>query len=108
MTPEIIHQRLPVAPWMADHTMRLPGTVPIAPADWLQRDEVFAAQMAYRDRLIAERPGAVHAMSGGCRAAAEEVLATCSRIWTGPRATRARRRACGGRTGWRSPWTGRR
>ena len=35
--------RLPVVPWMADHTLRLPGTVPIDPADWLQRDEAFAA-----------------------------------------------------------------
>ena len=33
---------------MADHTLRLRGTVPIDTADWLQRDEVFAAQMAER------------------------------------------------------------
>ena len=70
----ILQDRLPVAPWMADHTLRLPGTGPIAPADWLQRDEVFAAQMAYRDRLIAERPEAVHAMTDACRPAAEELL----------------------------------
>jgi hypothetical protein len=74
--PEILHDRLPVAPWMADHTMRLPGTVPIALADWLQRDEVFGAQMALRDRLIAEKTAAVHAMGAGCRPAAEELLAT--------------------------------
>jgi hypothetical protein len=61
---------------MADHTMRLPGTVPIALADWLQRDEVFGAQMALRDRLVAEKTAAVHAMAEGCRPAAEEVLAT--------------------------------
>ena len=42
--PEIVQSRLPVAPWMADHMLRLPGTVPIAPADWLQRDEAFAAR----------------------------------------------------------------
>ena len=74
--PEILHARLPVAPWMADHTMRLPGTAPIDPADWLQRDEVFDAQMAFRDRLIAERGDAVHAMAEACRPAAEELLAT--------------------------------
>lgn len=73
--PEILHDALPVAPWMAEHTLRLPGTTPIALADWLVRDEVFAAQMAYRDRLIAERPAAVHAMEPGSLAAADELLA---------------------------------
>ncbi len=73
MTP-ILHERLPVAPWMAAHTLRLPGTGPIDPADWLQRDEVFAEQMAYRDRLIAERPEDVHALSPGADCAAEELL----------------------------------
>ncbi len=71
----ILQDRLPVAPWMAEHTLRLPGTVPIAPADWLQRDEAFAGQMALRDRLIAERPGDVHAMAAGARPAAEELCA---------------------------------
>jgi hypothetical protein len=60
---------------MAEHTLRLPGTQPIDPAAWLQRDEVFARQMAYRDRLIAERAQAVHAMAASCRPAAEELLA---------------------------------
>jgi hypothetical protein len=73
--PVILQSSLPVAPWMADHTLRLPGTVPIAPGDWLQRDEVFAEQMAYRDALIAGRAAEVHAMEEGCRAAAEELLA---------------------------------
>ena len=53
IVPQILHQRLPVALWMAAHTLRLPGTVPIALEDWLQRDEVFGPQMALRDRLIA-------------------------------------------------------
>jgi hypothetical protein len=69
----ILHRRLPVAPWMEAHTLRLPGTGPIDPADWLQRDEVFAEQMAYRDRLIAERPEAVHALLPGAEAAAAEL-----------------------------------
>jgi hypothetical protein len=73
--PEILQSRLPVAPWMAEHTLRLPGTVPIPPADWLQRDDAFGAQMARRDRLIAGHPTAVHAMADGCRPAAEELLA---------------------------------
>lgn len=74
--PEILHERLAVAPWMAEHTLRLPGTVPIAPADWLLRDEAFAAQMAYRDRLIAERREAVHALLPEGAGAAAELLAT--------------------------------
>ena len=71
----ILQDGLPVAPWMADHTLRLPGTVPVALADWLQRDEAFAEQMAARDYLIAERPAAVHALADGARPAAAELLA---------------------------------
>lgn len=71
---EILQGRLPVAPWMAEHMLRLPGTVPIAPEDWLQRDEVYAAQMAYRDRLIAERRDEVHALEPGAETAAAELL----------------------------------
>ena len=74
MTPAL-QRRLPVAPWMAEHTLRLPGTQPIAPADWLQRDDAFAAQMAARDYLIAERPAAVHAVAEHARPAAAELLA---------------------------------
>lgn len=55
--------------------LRLPGTVPVAMADWLQRDDAFGAQMALRDHLIAERREAVHAMADGARPAAEELLA---------------------------------
>jgi hypothetical protein len=74
--PRILQNRLPVAPWMAEHTLRLPGTVPIDPKDWLQRDEAFAAQMAYRDALIAGREAEVHALLPGAEAAARELLAT--------------------------------
>ena len=77
----ILQDRLGVAPWMAEHTLRLPGTQPIEPADWLQRDEAFAAQMALRDRLIAEREGEVHAMIEGAAAAAAEVRELVSRRW---------------------------
>lgn len=73
---EILQRRPAVAPWMAPHMLRLPGTVPIAPEDWLQRDEAFAAQMAYRDRLIAERPEAVHALADSAAPAAAELLVT--------------------------------
>lgn len=71
----ILQRALPVRPWTADHMLRLPGTVPVPMADWLQRDEAFAAQMALRDRLIAERLEAVHAMAETARPAAAELLA---------------------------------
>lgn len=73
--PDTLQERLPVVPWMADHTLRLPGTTPVALADWLQRDEAFAGQMALRDRLIAERAPEVHAMAPSARRAADELLA---------------------------------
>lgn len=71
---EIVQDRLGVVPWMEAHMLRLPGTVPIAPEDWLQRDEAFAAQMAERDRLIAEAAAEVHAMAETARPAADELL----------------------------------
>lgn len=73
---EILQSRLPVAPWMSAHALRLPGTGPIDPADWLQRDDAFAEQMALRDRLIAGRRAEVHAVAEGAEAAAEETLET--------------------------------
>lgn len=38
---------------------RLPGTMPCAADDWLRVDEAYAAQMAYRSSLLADRPQAV-------------------------------------------------
>ena len=37
----------------------LPGTRPVAPGDWLRRDERYAEQMALRDRLILDHREAV-------------------------------------------------
>lgn len=70
----ILQSVLPVAPWMEEHTFRLPGTTPIEPETWLQRDDVYAEQMALRDRLIAERPEVVHAMTEAALPAARELL----------------------------------
>lgn len=52
---EICQPQLAVAPWMDALGARLPGLQPVAPGEWLLRDEAFAAQMAYRDRLIDRR-----------------------------------------------------
>ncbi len=70
----ILHKHLPFAPWADARTRRLPGILPVEPGDWLRIDEAFAGQMAERDRLIAERPAAVHALSERGRPAAEELL----------------------------------
>ncbi len=74
LVEDVLNRSLPVAAWMAPHTLRLPGTVPIAPEDWLVRDEVFAARMAARDRLIAERAEVVHECLPGAEPAARELL----------------------------------
>jgi dimethylamine monooxygenase subunit A len=55
-TPNAICQTtLPVAPWMDALAARLPGLQPVAAGDWLRVDDAYAAQMAYRDRLLEER-----------------------------------------------------
>lgn len=74
MTP-ILQSRLPFAPWADPRTRRLPGTLPLDPRDWLVVDDAYAAQMAARDRLIAERPADVHAMLPMAQAAADELYA---------------------------------
>ena len=51
--PEICQENLPIRPWSEPDLKRLPGMRPVTPDEWLVRDEVFAAQMAYRVRLVA-------------------------------------------------------
>lgn len=70
----ILQKRLPFAPWLESHTLRLPGATPIEPKDWLVRDDAFAEQMAYRDELVLEREADVHAVLPEGEAAAEETL----------------------------------
>lgn len=71
----ICQDRLPFAPWLHPATRRLPGIQPLDMQDWLVRDEAFAAQMALRDRLIAEQRQDVFAACEGSEDAAREVLA---------------------------------
>ncbi|MEM7544591.1 MAG: DUF3445 domain-containing protein [Pseudomonadota bacterium] len=66
----------PYAPFLSD---RLPGMAPLAMGDWLQRDEAFAPQMAYRDRLVAERSEIVLA-GEGCRGSGELVDMICANL----------------------------
>lgn len=53
MSRPILQDALAVMPWMDPLAARLPGVQPCPPDQWLIRDEAFAGQMAYRDRLIA-------------------------------------------------------
>lgn len=68
---EILQTRIP---YDVTARPRLPGIQPLALEDWLIRDESFAEQMAYRDRLLAARRDAVLAMDEGARGAAGELL----------------------------------
>jgi dimethylamine monooxygenase subunit A len=72
---DVLHSHLPSVPWMVPALARLPGVVPLEMRDWLSVDEVFAAQMALRDRLLAERRAAVYAMTPAAEAAAAALLA---------------------------------
>ena len=55
---------------------RSPGILPVEGEDWLRVDDAFAAQMAERDRLFAEKPDLVVGMLESARPAAEELLET--------------------------------
>lgn len=74
MDDPILHDHLPRAPWLEPALWRLPGLLPLDPAEWLVRDEVFGAQMRLRDRLVADCQAKVHALLPGAERAAQECL----------------------------------
>ncbi|MDK3020483.1 heme-dependent oxidative N-demethylase family protein [Pseudodonghicola flavimaris] len=61
-------------PYDVSQHRRLPGIQPLKMEDWLLRDEAFAGQMAYRDRLLAEKRDKVLALDAAARPAALELL----------------------------------
>lgn len=69
----IFQTTMPHYPWMDARLARLPGVLPLAAGDFLRRDDAFAAQMALRDRLIAQKPTAVHALMVQANDAAQEI-----------------------------------
>lgn len=73
MNAIILQARLPFAPWTDPRSRKMPGVMPLDPDDWLQVDDAYAAQMALRDRLIAEREAEVHALLPQAQAAAREL-----------------------------------
>lgn len=74
--PEICQRVLPIKPWMARATKRLPGIQPVLEGEWLLRDDAFAAQMAYRDSLIATQRDIVFREVPKSRPAQAELLKT--------------------------------
>lgn len=75
MIPPHALARMTIRPWMEKRSAHPPGVAPLDPAAWLHRDETFAAQMAMRDALVAERPGAVIACLPEGEGAAAELTA---------------------------------
>jgi dimethylamine monooxygenase subunit A len=71
----ILQDRLPHLPWMDPRSRRLPGIQPVDGRDWLRLDEAYAAQMALRDRLIAEQGPVVHGLLPEAASAADELFA---------------------------------
>ena len=69
----ILHERLPLMPWMRPQTARLPGIQPVVGDAWLEVDEAYGAQMAERDRLIRDCRDLVHALPDTARPAAAEL-----------------------------------
>lgn len=74
MDGTILQQGLFDAPWGEASFRRLPGMRPVGRDDWLVVDEAYAAQMALRDRLIADRRDAVLALLPEAGKAASELV----------------------------------
>ncbi len=75
----ILHDKLPLTSWMEDRTRRLPGLSPVALADWLMVDEVFAEQMALRDLLIREQRSDVFQEKTKSHEVSQELLSCLKR-----------------------------
>ena len=65
----------PYAPFMEARTARPPGLSPLDPAAWIVRDADYPAQMAERDRLLAEQPAETMAALPQAAAALDEFRA---------------------------------
>jgi hypothetical protein len=64
------------APYADARQRRKPGLAPLDPAAWIETDAHFADQMAYRERLIADRRSVVFAETETSRPAQTELLET--------------------------------
>ncbi|MGB0507667.1 MAG: heme-dependent oxidative N-demethylase family protein [Pikeienuella sp.] len=68
----------PFLPFMSPRTAVPPGVQPLSLSDWIDVDEAYAPQMAYRERILAEHPGIVlmNDGTGAGREALRTVLAS--------------------------------
>lgn len=64
----------PFTPFMIGPTKTLPGISPMEMADWLHRDEAYAEQMAYRDKLVKTHRDVVFAETPEVAGPAGELL----------------------------------
>lgn len=71
---EICQKTLPVKPWMDEKMRRLPGLQPIKAGEWLQQDDAYAAQMAYREQLLVQKRDDVFRQMDSAAPAAQELL----------------------------------
>ena len=62
------------APYADPRQSRKPGLGPLDPARWVEIDEHFAEQMAYRENLISQRRDVVFAETEGSQPAQRELL----------------------------------
>lgn len=72
---KILQASLPIKPWMSEPTRRLPGIQPLAITDWLIRDDVYDAQMAYRDQLLQSKTDKVYVFDEQAKSASQELFA---------------------------------
>lgn len=63
-------------PYDALAEVKLPGIAPMNPDDWIMVDDAYAAQVAERERLLADHREAVLAVTEGAEAACGELLET--------------------------------
>lgn len=73
--PIICQRFLPIKPWMHVQTRKLPGIQPAKLGEWLLIDDVYAAQMAYRDDLLNHKRKAVFLAKKESLPAQQELLA---------------------------------
>ncbi len=71
---DILQSSLPVSPWSDPRLSRLPGVLPLDPADWIVIDEAYAGQMTLRDGLIRDRRDEVIRIHPDAVKASQEVL----------------------------------
>lgn len=69
----VLQDRVPEAQVMAARA-RLPQVYPVGIDDWLRRDQAYAAQLALKARLIAERRADLIAVLPGALGPAQELL----------------------------------